>query len=251
MKVVIIEDEKPAARRLTRLLETFELEILTTLHSVDSSVKWLKENKHPDLFFLDIQLSDGLAFEIFEQVPTKSFVIFTTAFDEFALKAFKLNSIDYLLKPIEIEALEQAIAKYKQFVGHYSATYIDFNELKNYIINPNQENYKKRFVVKIGQHFKPILIDDITCFYSQDKNTFLHTRDNRSYPVEFSLDQLEVSLNPVNFFRISRKHIVHINFIKDIISYSNSRLQVFVKNYNENDLIVSREKVTDFKNWLK
>ncbi len=111
MKVVIIEDEKPAARRLKRLLEAFEVEVLTTLHSVDASVKWLKENKHPDLFFLDIQLSDGLAFEIFEQVPTNSFVIFTTAFDEFALKAFKLNSIDYLLKPIEIEELEQAIAK--------------------------------------------------------------------------------------------------------------------------------------------
>lgn len=251
MKVVIIEDEKPAARRLIRMLEEFDVEVVCILNSVGSSVRWLKENKHPDLFLLDIQLSDGLVFDIFEQVPTSSFIIFTTAYDAFALKAFKFNSIDYLLKPIETDDLKQAIEKYKQFVAHQSVSLIDFVELKNYLLNPSHINYKKRFIVKIGHHLKPIQIDKIECFYSHDKSTFLHTSDKRSYPIDYTIEQLESITDPAIFFRISRRCIININFIKDMFSYTNSRLQVTLQNYNENELIVSREKVSDFKNWLK
>lgn len=248
MKVVIIEDEKPAARRLSRMLNEIGIEPLTMLHSIEESVNWFYNNEHPDLLFLDIQLSDGLSFEIFEEIEIKSAIIFITAYDEYALKAFKLNSVDYLLKPIDVDELENAINKYKQLHIPTSQA-INIEQIKN-LISPLQKKYKKRFTIKIGQHLKMISVASIECFYSENKATHIHTIDNRSYLVEDTLEQLEIKLQPETFFRVSRKYFVNINAIKDIISYSNSRLKIILQSFNESEIIVSRERVKDFKNWI-
>jgi len=249
MKVIIIEDEKPAARRLKRMLSEIGIESNVMLHSVEESLNWLTNNEHPDLIFLDIQLADGLSFEIFDEIEVNSAIIFTTAYDEYALKAFKLNSVDYLLKPIDSDELENAINKFKKHQQKEEGEKLDLSQLKNLLSN-NTSEYKKRFTVKIGQHLKMISIDSIECFYSENKATHIHTIDNRSYLIEDSLELLESKLQPETFFRVSRKYFVNINAIKDIISYSNSRLKIILKSFNESEIIVSRERVKDFKSWI-
>lgn len=249
MNVVIIEDEKPAARRLSRMLNEFGIEPLTMLHSVEEAVNWFSTHEHPDLLFLDIQLSDGLSFEIFDEVEIKSAIIFTTAYDEYALKAFKLNSVDYLLKPIDSDELENAIDQFKKLQASATNTNFDLEQLK-LLISPLQKSYKKRFTVKIGQHLKMIGVETIECFYSENKATQIHTIDNRNYLIEDTLDTLENNLNPELFFRVSRKYFVNINAIKDIISYSNNRLKIILNTFTESEIIVSRERVKDFKNWI-
>ncbi|MEE1962641.1 two component transcriptional regulator, LytTR family [Flagellimonas taeanensis] len=251
MNVIIIEDEKPAARRLARLLADLDMEVSTMLHSVDESIEWFQNNPHPDLIFLDIQLSDGLSFEIFDVVDVKSAIIFTTAYDEYALQAFKLNSIDYLLKPIDDEELESAVKKYKNFKPENRKISVDFNDIKNLLVNPLEREYKKRFTVKVGQHLKIINADEVECFYSENKGTYAATSDGRNYLLDTTLEQLEEELSPKIFFRISRKFYVNINHIGDIISYTNSRLQIKLKRFNEQEIIVSRERVKDFKLWLE
>ena len=250
MTTIIIEDEKPAARLLQRKLNKLNIEVGVLLHSVEESITWFTQNEHPDLIFLDIQLSDGLSFEIFEKIEIKSAIIFTTAYDEYALKAFKLNSIDYLLKPIDEEELEIAITKYKERVPSKEKLQIDFEEIKKMLTNPFEKNYKKRFTVKIGQHIKVIAIEEIECFFSENKGTYIHTLDNRNYLIESTLETLEQELDAKNFFRISRKFILPLDSIKEIVLYSNSRLKIVLPTYKEDDVIVSREKVSDFKNWI-
>ena len=249
MKALIIEDEKPAARRLSRMLNELGIEPLTMLHSVEESINWFYNNEHPDLLFLDIQLSDGLSFEIFEEVEVKSAIIFTTAYDEYALKAFKLNSVDYLLKPIDADELDSAVKKYKKTYSKTTNTGLNIEQIKN-LITPLQKSYKKRFTIKIGQHLKMISVESIACFYSENKATHIHTIDNRSYIIEDTLEQLEEKLQPEIFYRVSRKYFVNIHAIKDIISYSNSRLKIILQSYSESEIIVSRERVKDFKNWI-
>lgn len=251
MNVLIIEDEKPSARRLQRMLKTLNLEAETMLHSVEESISWFQNNQHPDLIFLDIQLSDGLSFEIFEAIEIKSAVIFTTAYDEYALQAFKLNSIDYLLKPIDDDELAKAVTKYKERLPQKQAVTLDFNDIKKLLVNPIDREYKKRFSVKVGQHLKLINLDEIECFYSENKGTYLHTTEGRNYLLDTTLDSLETELEPQTFFRINRKFFVNINAIKDMISYTNSRLQIKLNSYNDDDVIVARERVKDFKDWLE
>ncbi|WP_147678635.1 LytR/AlgR family response regulator transcription factor [Algibacter pacificus] len=251
MNIIIIEDEKPSARRLQRQLKTLNLETQTMLHSVEESISWFKDNPHPDLIFLDIQLSDGLSFEIFETIEIKSAVIFTTAYDEYALQAFKLNSIDYLLKPIDDEDLEIAVKKYQERAPQKKGVTLDFNDIKKLLVNPIDRVYKKRFSVKVGQHLKLINIDEIECFYSENKGTYAHTTEGRNYLLDTTLDQLEDELEPQTFFRINRKFYVNINAIKDMVSYTNSRLQIKLQSYHEHEVIVARERVKDFKNWLE
>ena len=181
----------------------------------------------------------------------KSAVIFTTAYDEYALKAFKLNSIDYLLKPIDDEDLELAVEKYKARAPQKQSVTLDFNDIKNLLVNPIEREYKKRFSVKVGQHLKLINIEDIECIYSENKGTYAFTNDGRNYLLDSTLDQLEAELEPNIFFRISRKFYVNINAIKDMVSYTNSRLQIKLNRFNEQDIIVARERVKDFKNWLE
>lgn len=251
MTTIIIEDEKPAARLLQRKLEKFNIEVGVMLHSVEESIEWFSKNTHPDLIFLDIQLSDGLSFEIFEKMEIRSVVIFTTAYDEYALKAFKLNSIDYLLKPIDEDDLEAAISKYKTRLPKPETNLsLDFEQIKKMLSNPFEKNYKKRFTIKIGQHLKVISTDEIECIFSENKGTYVHTFDNRNYLLESTLEVLENELDPKEFYRISRKFIIPLKSVKEIVVYSNSRLKVILPSYKEDEVIVSREKVSDFKNWI-
>lgn len=250
MNVIIIEDEKPAARLLQRKLQKLNIEADTMLHSVEEAIEWFSQNEQPDLILLDIQLSDGLSFEIFETVPVNSAVIFTTAYDEYALRAFKLNSIDYLLKPIDEDELEQAINKYKDRIPAKQNFSFDFDQIKRMLVNPVQKSYKKRFTIKMGQHLKMIHIEDAECFYSENKGTYIHTFDNRDYLLDVTLEQLENELDPKQFFRVSRKFIVSVNAIKDIVMYTNSRLKIVLPTYKEDEVIVSRERVNDFREWL-
>jgi len=252
MKTIIIEDEKPAARLLQRKLQKLNLEVGVMLHSVQEAIEWFSNNEHPDLIFLDIQLSDGLSFEIFQKIDIKSAVIFTTAYDEYALRAFKLNSIDYLLKPIDKEDLELAVSKFKtRLPKPENAIQLDFEQIKKIFQNPFEKNYKTRFTVKIGQHLKVISTDEIECFFSENKGTYMHTFDNRNYLIDATLEVLEQELDSKNFFRISRKFIVPLKSIKEIVLYSNSRLKVILPTFKDEEVIVSREKVSDFKNWIE
>ncbi|MCM4165721.1 MULTISPECIES: LytTR family DNA-binding domain-containing protein [unclassified Arenibacter] len=251
MNAIIIEDEKPAARRLGRLLINLKVGVSAMLYSVEESILWFRENKHPDLIFLDIQLSDGLSFEIFEAVDIQSSVIFTTAYDEYALQAFKLNSIDYLLKPIDDKELETAVKKYLNFRPEKQEMSLDFEDIKKLLVNPLERDYKKRFTVRVGQHLKIINAEDIECFYSENKGTYVSTIDGRNYLLDHTLENLESELHPNTFFRVSRKFYVNINHIKDIVSYTNSRLEIKLNRFNEQGIVVSRERVKDFKLWLE
>ena len=252
MKTIIIEDEKPAARLLQRKLEKINIKVDVMLHSVEESIEWFSKNEHPDLIFLDIQLSDGLSFEIFDKIAIKSAIIFTTAYDEYALRAFKLNSIDYLLKPIDEDDLLIAISKFKNQFQKSENTIVnlDFEQIKRMLQNPFERSYKTRFTVKIGQHLKVITNDEIECFFSENKGTYIHTIDNRNYLIDGTLELLENELDPKNNFRVSRKFIIPLKSIKEIQVHSNSRLKIILPTYKEDEVIVAREKVQDFKTWI-
>ena len=249
MNIIIIEDEKPAARLLQRKVEKLGLQVNTMLHSVEEAIAWFQNNPHPDLIFLDIQLSDGLSFEIFEQIDIKSAVIFTTAYDEYALRAFKLNSIDYLLKPIDEEDLEVAVNKFKARTQAQNIS-LDFEAIKRMLVNPVEKEYKKRFSVKIGQQLKVISIDEVECFYSENKGTYIHTLDNRDYLIDSTLEVVEAEINPKEFYRVSRKFIVPLKAVKEIQVYSNTRLKIILPTYKDDEVIVARERVGDFKEWI-
>ena len=250
MRIIIIEDEKPAARLLQRKVERLGYSVKQLLHSVEESITWLSANNHPDLIFIDIQLSDGLSFEIFEKIKLDSAIIFTTAYDQYALQAFKLNSVDYLLKPIDENELAQAFEKYKT---HFSKqnNHNNFEAIKSLFLNQsNIQNFKKRFTVKIGEHLKIINTEDIECIYSENKGTYIHTFENRDYLIESTLEQIEKELNANDFFRINRKFIIQLKAVKDIIIYRNSRLKLLTQTYKGEDIIVARERVQDLKNWI-
>jgi DNA-binding LytR/AlgR family response regulator len=250
MKILIIEDEPQAAQRLENVL--IELEpgavIVDKLDSIKRSVKWLKSNEAPDVVFMDIQLADGLSFEIFDQHEISSPVIFTTAYNEYALKAFKVNSIDYILKPVDKTELKAALEKLRRLTGQSSQSKI--LEGIGHAMKMLTKKYKERFMVKVGEHLKTIDVDNILYFYSQEKTTFCFTSENRSLILDFTLDQLEELLDPAFFFRINRKYMINSKSILDIISHTNSRLKLNLKGSQDNDIIVARERVQEFKDWL-
>ena len=249
MNCLIIEDEKIAAVRLSGLIKKYDqsMEILKIIQSVKNAVIWLNTNPTPDLIFMDIQLADGLSFEIFEQTIVKTPVIFTTAYDEYALKAFKVNSIDYLLKPIDQGELNNAIDKFNK---KHTPNIIS-SQVFDSILQSLTKKHKNKFLIKVGEHIKVVEIDDVQCFYSMEKSTFLQNNSGRDYAVDYTLDQLEHLLDPAKFFRINRKFIISFSAISDIISYSNSRLRVKLNSNESNDLIISREKVQEFKKRLE
>ena len=249
MNCLIIEDEKIAAEKLSGLINCYDqtIDIVGVIQSVKKAVEWLNTNEAPDLIFMDIQLADGLSFEIFEQTIVKTPVIFTTAYDEYALKAFKVNSIDYLLKPISQSELDQAIDKYKE-----SNTLKEIpSQVFDNIMHLLTKKYKTKFVIKVGEHIKVFTIEDVQCFYSMEKYTFLQNNEGRDYAISYSLDQVENLIDPAKFFRINRRFLVSFLAISNIVSYSNSRLRINLKSNDSEDLIVSREKVQDFKKWLE
>jgi len=249
MNCLIVEDEKVAAERLVGLIKKYDpsIDISEIVQSVKNAVLWLNTHQAPELIFMDIQLADGLSFEIYEQTIVKTPVIFTTAYDEYALKAFKVNSIDYLLKPIDQHELNNAIDKFKASNKHKEIPAQVFDN----ILNSLTKNYKNKFVLKVGEHIKVFTLEDVQCFYSMEKYTFLQNNSGRDYAINYTLDQLEDLLDPAQCFRINRKFIVSFSAISDIISYSNSRLKVKLNSNESDDLIVSREKVQDFKKWLE
>ena len=248
MKVLIIEDEKPASQKLERLLKTInpDIEIIDVLRSVEQSANWFSENPEPELIFMDIQLEDGLCFEIFENTRIQSPVIFTTAYDKYALKAFKVNSVDYLLKPISPDELRSAIEKFN--ILHKQKT--GYSQIDS-VINQLRPGTKERFLIKVGEHFKSIPTSDIDCFYIKERCSFILVNSGKSYPVDYSLDQLEHLVDPKIFFRVNRNFIVAFSAIKDIVAYSTSRLKITLINWSEKeDIIVSRERVGAFKEWM-
>lgn len=245
IKTIIIEDEKPAARRLARQLEQFtDLELIATLHSVEEGVDFFQKNEHPDLIFSDIVLGDGLSFDIFEKVLTKSFIIYTTAFDQYTLKAFKLNSIDYLLKPILDEDLQKAIEKYQSFVPQEQS----YNQLNFKNLIKEEKPRLSRIVSKIGYNLKIIQVDEISCFYSENKIVYAQTSE-RAYPTDFTLDELEDVLPSESFFRANRQFIIHLNFIKNI--HTSPQFKVDLHFQPAEEITVSRDRVKDFKDWIQ
>jgi two-component system, LytTR family, response regulator len=258
MKAIIVEDEELAAEGLSISLKKVEadIEILAVLDSVKTAVYWLKNNPAPDLAFLDIQLADGLSFEIFEQTPINCPVIFTTAYDEYALRAFRVNSIDYLLKPIGTDDLKRTFEKLKVIKGETTPPqYLSQDLIKQVMAIATQQvktpQYKTRFMIKIGEHLQTIPAEDIDFLLGENKIVWLYHKNGRKYVVDYTLDQLEDLLEPDRFFRLNRQFIASIETIKDVISYSNSRLKIVFKTPpNKEDIIMSREKVEAFKNWL-
>jgi len=246
MKALIIEDELPSARRLERFLIDFDIEVMDTLKSIKSTITWFQKNNQPNLIFLDIQLSDGLCFEIFNQIRITSKIIFTTAFSHYSIKAFDYNSISYLLKPIDKVRLAEAIKKAKK--THQKDT--DLEQFKKLINNYKIGNHKESFVVKVGNKIKIIETKDIFCFYSFENATYIQT-NSLSYIINYSLTSLESDLNPEQFFRVNRTFIVNINAIKDIVSYTNSRLKLVLNSYTDSEIIVSRERVKEFKEFIQ
>ena len=252
MKVLIIEDEAPAFRRLEKILHEIDstIEIVEVFDSIEDAVGYFKNHDAPDLVFMDIQISDGISFQIFDQVDVKCPVIFTTAFDEYMLKAFKVNSIDYLLKPIKKDELENAITKYRNL--HQSKVIPSSDSLQEIIsqIKLGGAQYKSRFLVKQGEKMLAIKSSDIVCFQSKHGVVHIVTKNRKSYLTDFTLDDLSNQLDPSLFYRANRQFIVHIDFISTVHKYFKSKLLVEMEHFEGDQIIVSTEKATSFKNWM-
>ena len=248
MKVVIVEDEHLAAQKLIQLLKATEpgVEVIQVLESVDESVNWFASHNDFDLIFMDIQLDDGISFEVFDAVKIEKPVIFTTAYNEYAIRAFKVNSVDYLLKPIDSEALESALSKYRKLFSEQQQIASGISN----VVKQLSQSYKSRFFVKVGIHFKSIRVEEISCFFVEERCTFLKTRGGKNYDLEHSLDQIQKMVDPLQYFRINRSYLVNIESITEIIGYSSSRLKLKLENCHDENLIVSRDKVSDFKKWM-
>lgn len=248
MNVLIIEDEKPAAQKMMGMLNKIDpsVKILNVLESIEETINWLGNNPRPDLMFMDIHLDDGLCFEIFETIHISIPVIFTTAYDQYAIKAFKVNSIDYLLKPIKQEDLENALQKFRDLHAFHQE-----KKVLHKIATGLQKNHKERFFLKVGLRYKSVQTQQVNCFYIQSGSVFLLTAEGKSYDLDYSLDTLEEMIDPARFFRVNRNFIINIESIKDIVSYSSNRLKLIVEHWNKyDDVIVSRDRVRDFKNWM-
>jgi len=251
-KVLVIEDEKPAAEWLQQLILKFDpqISILAVIDSVRGATEWFSQHPAPDLAFMDIQLADGLSFEIFEKVTVPCPVIFTTAYEEYAIKAFKVNSVDYLLKPIAYNEMEAAFHKFSNQEKTLPVIPTVTVDLLNKVKEMLRKQYKNRFVIKVGEHLKSIPVEDILFFYSLEKATYLCTSEFRTYLVDYSLDHISEMIDEQRFFRINRKYILSNQSIADIVVYSNSRLKIKLKKPTEESIIVSRDKVQGFKEWL-
>jgi two-component system response regulator LytT len=252
MKIFIIEDEELAVKKLEKTLASVDeaAQVVGIADSIQASIEWLSQNPQPDLILMDIELADGQSFEIFKLIEVKSPVIFTTSYDEYALKAFKVNSIDYLLKPIQKDELKAALEKYKKSLNKKNAE-INIENLVNELqqkLKPVE--YRKRFLVKYGQKLVSIEIADIAYFYSDGRLNFFKSTDNKKYVVDYTMDELEEFLDPDRYFRISRSFYVSIDSIEKIEDYFGNRLILHLKPMVDKEALVSREKVSDFKKWM-
>lgn len=251
-KVLVIEDEKAASEWLRGLISRIDpqITVLATLDTVAAAADWFQNNPAPDLAFMDIQLADGLSFGIFEKVKVPCPVIFTTAYEEYAVKAFKVNSVDYLLKPISFDELEAAFLKFGEQRKRIQPAPVLSIELLGKVQEMLKKQHKTRFIIKVGEHLKSIPVEEILIFYSLEKGTYLCTADFKTYLVDYSLDRISEMVDESRFFRINRKYILSNQSISDIVVYSNSRLKIKLKIPGEESIIVSRDKVPAFKDWL-
>ncbi len=250
MKVCIIEDEPLAAEKLKLYLNKCDssTEILTVLDALETAIPWIQEHQlEVDLYFMDVQLTDGLSFEIFDSIPINKPVIFTTAFDEFAIDAFKVNSIDYLLKPITFTDLSKSLKKLKALQRQFS----NAAEIAPTIAKMSKKVYKDRFMIRIGNHLRSVLTADIVAFYAEGRDVCLINAEGKEYPVEYTVEILKDLVNPKDFFRVNRSFIVSLKAITDVVVYSNRRLKLTIKNWSDKEIVVSREKVGDFKKWFE
>jgi two-component system LytT family response regulator len=253
MKVIIVEDEIPAAEKLERYLQKYDpsIQILGKFDSVSTTVQWLNSNQDSiDLIFMDIQLIDGLSFQIFQQVQVRKPVIFTTAFNEYALDAFKVNSIDYLLKPITFTDLSASLKKLESLRQQFNFNKDQQETVQQVFASIKSREYKNRFMVKLGEHIRSITADQITLFFADGRDVYLVTNQNRKFIIDYTLEGLEEILNPAVFYRLNRTFILNINSIKDVLVYSNSRLKITLNQEFDKEIIVSREKVGEFKEWF-
>lgn len=250
MKYIIIEDEQLASKRLRELMETIRpnYEFVSKFDSVEGATISLPVLSY-DLILMDIQLADGNSFDIFDQITVKTPIIFTTAYDEYAIKAFKINSVDYLLKPIDESELVKALEKFEESVSTKSEGSEPVLGITD-LIKTLQPKGKERFVVKVGEHLKSVETASVQLVYSQDKATYLFTEMGKKFLVDYSLDKVEELLNEDQFFRISRKFLVNLKSIKDIIAFTNSRLEIVMEHFDDEQIIVARERVQEFKAWL-
>ncbi|OUJ74094.1 LytR/AlgR family response regulator transcription factor [Hymenobacter crusticola] len=250
MRVLIVEDENLTARRLEGQLLKYDpsIEVLAKLPSVAKAVDWLRTHPAPDLLFLDIHLEDDLGFRIFEQVQVSTPVIFTTAYDEYMIQAFKVNSIDYLLKPVNYDDLVAAIEKYKALRQHFAAP--DLSALLQLVTKPSEQAYRDRFMVSIGPKLRSVEVSDIAYFFLEEKVVFLTTQQGSMLPLEYSLDKLTQLLNPRQFFRVSRQYLVSLGSIDSIHTYSAGKLRLELRPTPRHEVFVSGDRVTDFKDWL-
>jgi DNA-binding LytR/AlgR family response regulator len=252
MKVVIVEDEHLSAQRLQGMLKKYDpsIEVVAELPSVAASVEWFKNNPDPDLVLMDIHLEDGQSFSIFETINLQVPVIFTTAFDEYTIKAFKVNSVDYLMKPLNYEELVAAIEKFKRIHGEAGEEKTMGLEQLLQSMQKKEPEYKSRFLVSIGSRLKTIETEDIQYFFSADKITFLVTKENQRFPIDYSLDKMAVMLDPKQFFRINRQMTVKLDAITNIHVFSKGKIKLDLNPATKEDVFVSMDKVVEFKEWL-
>jgi len=252
MNILIIEDEIRASKQLQAMLQNnfSEMKVLEVLESVEDSVEWFNQNDSPDLILMDVQLADGLSFEIFQKTSIEAPVIFTTAYDQYSIKAFKVNSIDYLLKPIQENDLANAIKKYKKYHEKQSNSNINSAMVEQLLQNLSPDKSRKRFMVKEGSSMTFVQIDTILFFYSEDGISFLVNNEGKRYIVDQPLDTIEKEIDHNNFFRINRGQIVKINAVEKIHPYFNHRLKLDIKENSKLDFIVSRNRTSDFKAWV-
>jgi two-component system response regulator LytT len=250
MKVLIFEDETLAADKLqSTLLELQpDWQIVSRIKSIGSAVEWLESNPHPDLIITDIRLLDGLAFEIFAKVKVDKPVIFTTAYDQYAIRAFEVNSIDYLLKPVEKEKLKNALSKLP-LPGAGNPPIPDYNEVLNFI-KSNKTSYKSRFMVRLGQRIIAVPSEKIAYFYSENKLTYIVTLDNKKFPMDQPLDELIDLLDPVRFFRANRQFIVAFDSIAEIHPYFKGRIKIVLQPKSEEEVVISSDRTPEFKKWI-
>jgi DNA-binding LytR/AlgR family response regulator len=251
MNVLIIEDEEATARHLRKMLEEIDpdIRVLAILESVESAVKWFRTHSEPDLLLLDIHLSDGLSFGIFRNVEVTCPVIFTTAYDQYAIQAFRVNSIDYLLKPVGREALNEALKKYRKVVSGPSAAAIDYRKLAGMLSGTPPETLN-RLVIRYGETIRSVDIRDAAYFRTEEKGVYVHTSANAVYPVDFTLDDLEAQLDPKRWFRINRQFIISFESIDRMTAYSKSRIRITLRPPCEAESISSTERSADFRSWL-
>ena len=253
MKVIIIEDELPAISRLKTLLVKYDadIEIVAELHNVIESVNWLEINSDFDLIFMDIRLTDGLSFDIFNHIEIQKPIIFITAYNQYAVDAFKVNSIDYLLKPLKYKDLCRALDKIQTLQNNLPV--VDSREYENLgkILRQAKKSFKSRFMVKLGDHIKSVLTENILLFYAEGRTVYLITKKGNKFIIDYTLDELIKQIDPEMFFRANRSVILNINAIKDVVVYSGSRLKVVLNIDFDKEIIVSRERVNLLKEWFE